>query len=216
MILGKYYQNFRRLNNWMKYPQFFCMYLIKAANSRSTAFMVLYSSPRKDVEYPIFSMIKRTQTQCSYILFGCNTSSYRHYSENWAPCWHFTSSQWVYSFRKIQKVSSYLASYCTSFLSYWKTRLSFKGTSISIKWCFENHCSCDKTCQFSSLQGTPCRSYLEKLTNGDKYINKRVRFFIHQKYVSKTCQEKKLLLIRKFFKTFVEVHTSAKWLFDYF
>ena len=26
---------------------------------------------------------------------------------------------------------------------------------ISKKWCFENYCSCDKSCQFSALYGTP-------------------------------------------------------------
>ena len=51
---------------------------------------------------------------------------------------------------------------------------------ISKKRCFGKYCSCDKTCQFSALQGAPRRSYLENLTIDDKLINKRVRLFIHQ------------------------------------
>ena len=46
---------------------------------------------------------------------------------------------------------------------------------ISKKWCFEKYCSCDQACQFS-----PWRRYLENLTIDDKFINKRVRLFIHQ------------------------------------
>ena len=45
---------------------------------------------------------------------------------------------------------------------------------------FEKYFSCDKSCQFSALQGTPWQSYLENPTNEDKIINKRVRLYIHQ------------------------------------
>ena len=60
---------------------------------------------------------------------------------------------------------------------------------ISEKRCFRKYCSCDQACQFSALQGTPWRSYLEKLTIDDKFINKRVRLFIHQT----TCREEKII-----------------------
>ena len=49
------------------------------------------------------------------------------------------------------------------------------------------HCSCNQVCQFSALQGTNCRIYLENLTIGDKFTKKRVRRFIHQTL----CQEEK-------------------------
>ena len=58
---------------------------------------------------------------------------------------------------------------------------------ISKKWCFEKYCSCDQACQFLTLYGTPWRSYLENLTIDDKFINKRVRLFIHQAM----CREEK-------------------------
>ena len=45
---------------------------------------------------------------------------------------------------------------------------------ISKKRCFEKYCSYDQVCQFSVLEGTPWRSYLENLTIDDKFINKRV------------------------------------------
>ena len=51
---------------------------------------------------------------------------------------------------------------------------------ISKEQCFEKYCSSNKACQFSDLQGTPRRSYLENPTIDDKLINKRVRLFIHQ------------------------------------
>ena len=51
---------------------------------------------------------------------------------------------------------------------------------ISKKRCFKKYCSCDQACQVSALYGTPRRSYLENLTIDDKFINKRVRLFIHQ------------------------------------
>ena len=58
------------------------------------------------------------------------------------------------------------------------------------KRCFEKYCSCNKACQFSALQGTPWWSYLENTTIDDKFINMRVRLFVHQ-HVSKTCWEEK-------------------------
>ena len=48
------------------------------------------------------------------------------------------------------------------------------------KWFVEKFCSCDILCQFSALQGIPCQSYWEKLTNDDTYINKQDRPYIHQ------------------------------------
>ena len=57
----------------------------------------------------------------------------------------------------------------------------------SKKQCFEEYCSCDQACQFSTLQSTICRIYLENLTIDDKFINKRVRLFIHQTL----CREEK-------------------------
>ena len=51
---------------------------------------------------------------------------------------------------------------------------------ISKKWCFEKYCSHDQECQFSALWGTPRRSYLGNLTIDNKFIQKRVRLFIHQ------------------------------------
>ena len=41
---------------------------------------------------------------------------------------------------------------------------------ISNKQCVKEYCSCDKTCQFSAFQGIYCRSYLEKLTIGNKFM----------------------------------------------
>ena len=58
------------------------------------------------------------------------------------------------------------------------------------KRCFEKYCSCNKACQFSAWQGTPWWSYSEDPTVHDKFINMRVRLFIHQ-HVSKTCWEEK-------------------------
>ena len=51
---------------------------------------------------------------------------------------------------------------------------------ISKKQCVEKHGSCDATCQFLALQDIPCQSHLEKPSNDDKYINKRVRIILHQ------------------------------------
>ena len=49
------------------------------------------------------------------------------------------------------------------------------------KQCFEKYRSCDKTCKFSDTESTtPWQRYLENLTINDKFINKRVRLFIHQ------------------------------------
>ena len=62
-------------------------------------------------------------------------------------------------------------SFCTSLKAH---------RQISIKRCFEKHCSCDQACQFSALYGTAWRNYLENLAIDDKFINKRVRLFIHQ------------------------------------
>ena len=59
--------------------------------------------------------------------------------------------------------------------------------------CFEKYCSCDKVCQFPALSGTPRWSYLENLTIYDKFINKRVRHFIHQTMYLKRAEKKKLL-----------------------
>ena len=50
---------------------------------------------------------------------------------------------------------------------------------ISKKRCLK-YCSCDKACQFSALQGTHWRSYLENLPTDDKFRSKWVRIFIHQ------------------------------------
>ena len=60
---------------------------------------------------------------------------------------------------------------------------------ISKKRCFERCCSCDQTCQFSVSWGTPWRSYFKNLTIDDKFMNKRVRLFIHQKM----CLEEKII-----------------------
>ena len=73
---------------------------------------------------------------------------------------------------------------------------------ISKKRCFGKYCPCDQACQFSALQGTPCRSYLENLTIDDKFINKRVRLFMHQ-----NVWRRKNLLIRH--------SRAAKQLFNY-
>ena len=43
-----------------------------------------------------------------------------------------------------------------------------------------------------SFIGTPWPSYLEKVTNGDEYINKRIRLFIHHA-CPKRVEKKKLL-----------------------
>ena len=63
-----------------------------------------------------------------------------------------------------------------------KIRMNFRGTSteISIKLWFGKYCSCDKACQFSARYGTPWRNYLENQTVDGKFINKRVRLFMHQ------------------------------------
>ena len=64
---------------------------------------------------------------------------------------------------------------------YHQQNLALKAhRQISKKRCFENYCSYDQVCQFSASQGTPRRSYIENLTNDGKFINKRVRLFIHQ------------------------------------
>ena len=76
----------------------------------------------------------------------------------------------------------------------------------SRKRCFEMYCSGDKACQFSALQGTPRRSYLEKPTIDDKFINKRVRPFIHQ-ICLKRVEKKKLL--RRHSKV-ISLNTFAK------
>ena len=55
-----------------------------------------------------------------------------------------------------------------------------KGTSTDTFRCFGKYCSCEQACQFSALQGTPWWSYLENLTIDDKFINKRVRLYMHQ------------------------------------
>ena len=62
---------------------------------------------------------------------------------------------------------------------------------MSEKGYFEKYCSCDKACQFSALQGTPRRSYLENLTIDNKFINKRVRLFIHQTCVQNVLSRKR-------------------------
>ena len=61
---------------------------------------------------------------------------------------------------------------------------------ISKKRCFEKYCSCDQACQFWALYRTTWRSYLENLIIDGKFINKRVRLFIHQTI----CREEKLLV----------------------
>ena len=70
----------------------------------------------------------------------------------------------------------------------WKSSLK-AHQQIPKKRCFEKYCSCDQACQFSALQGTPWQSYLENLTIDDKFINKRVRLFIHQTM----CREQKII-----------------------
>ena len=57
----------------------------------------------------------------------------------------------------------------------WKTH-----RQVSKKRGFEKYCSCDRPCQFSALQGTPRRSYQEKMIFDDKRIDKRGRLFIQQ------------------------------------
>ena len=74
------------------------------------------------------------------------------------------------------------------------TSVSFVRTlkahrQISKKRCFEKYCSYHQVCQFSALEGTLCLSFLENLTIDDKYTNKQVRLFIHQKM----CQEEKII-----------------------
>ena len=61
--------------------------------------------------------------------------------------------------------------------------------AASKKRCFERCCSRDQTCQFSASWGTPWRSYFKNLTIDDKFMNKRVRLFIHQTM----CQEEKII-----------------------
>ena len=59
-------------------------------------------------------------------------------------------------------------------------KISLNGTGqvgstdrqISKKRCFEEYCSYDQVWQFSALQGTSWRSYLENLTIDDKFTNK--------------------------------------------
>ena len=68
-----------------------------------------------------------------------------------------------------------------------KTSLKAHQQISKKKRCFENYCSCDTTCQFSTLQGTPWRSYLENPTIDDKFINKWVR---HQTCVKRVEKEK--------------------------
>ena len=97
-------------------------------------------------------------------------------------------------------------------------RLSLRNTkSLKAHWqrsktqCPEKYCSCDEACQFSALYGTLWGSYLGKnLIIGDKYINKRVWFFIHQTVLISGVEKENLL------NDVNEVHTSAKWLFNYF
>ena len=60
---------------------------------------------------------------------------------------------------------------------------------MSKKRCFEKYCSNNQICQFSAFQGKPWRRYLENLTFDDKFINKRVRLFIHQRM----CREEKII-----------------------
>ena len=68
--------------------------------------------------------------------------------------------------------------------------------------CFERYCSCDKTCQFLTLQGKPSRSYLETLTIDYKFMNKRIRLFIHQTMCLKRAEKEKIL---------VHHNNVAKW-----
>ena len=63
---------------------------------------------------------------------------------------------------------------------------------ISKKQCLKKYCSCGKAWQFSALQGTPCRSYLENPITDDKFINKRVRLFIHQTCLKRVEKRKSL------------------------
>ena len=77
---------------------------------------------------------------------------------------------------------------------------------ISTKRYFEKYYSCDKACQYSALQGIPWPSYLENLTIDNKFINKRVRLFIHQTMCLKCVEKKKLLGCH---------NKNAKW-FNYF
>ena len=64
---------------------------------------------------------------------------------------------------------------------------------ISRKRFFWKYCSCDKAWQFSALQGTPWRSYLENPTIDNKFINKRIWLFIHQTCVYNVFRRKELL-----------------------
>ena len=57
------------------------------------------------------------------------------------------------------------------------------------KGCLEKCCSCGKAWQFSALQGAPCRSYLGKLKNGDQYINKKGRLFMHDMCLERVNKE---------------------------
>ena len=63
---------------------------------------------------------------------------------------------------------------------------------ISKKRCFKKYYTYDQVCQFSALQCTPWPCYLDNLTIDDKFINKRVRLFLHQTM----CREEKKILIR--------------------
>ena len=60
---------------------------------------------------------------------------------------------------------------------------------ISNIWCFKKYCLCDKACQFSALWGTSRWSYLENLTNDNKFINTQVRLFIYPTMCQEGCQK---------------------------
>ena len=60
---------------------------------------------------------------------------------------------------------------------------------ISNIWCFEKYCSCDEACQFSALWGTSRQSYLENLTNDNKFKNTQVRLFIYPMMSQEGCQK---------------------------
>ena len=71
-----------------------------------------------------------------------------------------------------------------------------KSTVIDIwKRCVKKYCSCDKACQFQLYRVHLDGVILENLEFDDKFVNKRVRLFIHQtmRFSHQTCWEKKLL-----------------------
>ena len=83
---------------------------------------------------------------------------------------------------------------------------------ISRKRSFEMYCLCDKAYQCSALQSTPWRSYSENLTIDNKFINKRVRFFIYQTMCLTRVQKKKLLgHNNRVAKWFSKKYRSSHW-----